>query len=235
ALAVEALAALRNETSASDSTQQISRGLQYLLTHKDRYAMWYSTQATQNVLEAMIAALPPGQEQSSAATASVVVNGKAVSLIQLPAGNMVVGPTILELGEYLQKGTNQIEIVRPGGLSAMNAAVLSSFYIPWGESSATEQQNVQHGDTRALRLKVSFDHPDTSVDQPVVCQVQTERIGFQGYGMMMAEIGLPPGADVERASLEAALHYSGVNSYEVQPDRVVFYVWPNAGGSQFSF
>jgi hypothetical protein len=53
--------------------------------------------------------------------------------------------------------------------------------------------------------------------------------------MMMAEIGLPPGANVERDSLEAARGYLGVQGYEVQPDRVVFYVWPSAGGSQFTF
>jgi len=235
ALAVEALAVLRNKAAASNTTEQVGRGLQYLLGHKDRYAVWYSTQATQNVLEAMIAALPPTQEQPSAGEASVVVNGRAVSSIQLPSGDTLVGPAVFELGQYLQKGANQVQIVRQGGLSAVNAAVLTSYYIPWSQSSATLEQGVQHGDTRALRLKVSFDHPDAKVDEPVLCTVQTERIGFKGYGMMMAEIGLPPGVDVDRDSLEAARQFSGVYGYEVQPDRVVFYVWPSAGGSQFTF
>jgi hypothetical protein len=55
--------------------------------------------------------------------------------------------------------------------------------------------------------------------------------------MVLAEIGLPPGADVDRASLEAALE-SGDGSlyrYEVQPDRIVAYLWPSAGGSRFDF
>jgi len=54
--------------------------------------------------------------------------------------------------------------------------------------------------------------------------------------MMLAEVGLPPGAEVDRASLEAVKESGeGVGSYEVQPDRVVFYVWPIAGGSKFGF
>ena len=57
ALAVKALSELQTKRPEQDVPDMISRGLQYLLTHKDRYAMWYSTQATQNVLEAMIAAL----------------------------------------------------------------------------------------------------------------------------------------------------------------------------------
>jgi len=53
---------------------------------------------------------------------------------------------------------------------------------------------------------------------------------------MLAQVGLPPGAEVDRASLEAAKESGeGVSSYEVLPDRVVFYVWPAAGGSEFEF
>lgn len=62
------------------------------------------------------------------------------------------------------------------------------------------------------------------------CDVQVERIGFIGYGMMVAEIGLPPGTEVDRQSLQD----SG-QQFEVQPDHVVFHVWPSAGGTKFSF
>ena len=55
--------------------------------------------------------------------------------------------------------------------------------------------------------------------------------------MMLAEIGLPPGADVDRASLERAMKESNgaINHYEVLPDRLVVYLWPRAGGATFSF
>jgi CD109 antigen len=235
ALAVQALSGLGKRTGVTNNDEQIGRGLQYLLGHKDRYALWYSTQATQNVLEAMIAAMPPAREAPSAGSAaSVVVNGRTVSAIQLPPGDSLVGSAVVELGQYLQKGVNQVQLLREAGLPAVNAMVLTSYYIPWTASSGTLGESVQRGDTRAVRLRVSFDQPETKVDDFVICHVQTERIGFKGYGMMMAEVGLPPGTDVERDSLEAARQF-GVQSYEVQPDRVVFYVWPQAGGSQFTF
>ena len=55
--------------------------------------------------------------------------------------------------------------------------------------------------------------------------------------MMLAETGLPPGAEVDRGSLEKALHDSAweINQYDILPDRVVVYLWPRAGGSKFSF
>lgn len=55
--------------------------------------------------------------------------------------------------------------------------------------------------------------------------------------MMLAEIGLPPGADVDRASLDAAMKGSdwSISQYDVLPDRVIVYLWPRAGGTKFDF
>jgi hypothetical protein len=55
--------------------------------------------------------------------------------------------------------------------------------------------------------------------------------------MMIAEIGLPPGAEVDRSSLEPLLEDSslGVERYDVLPDRLLLYLWPKAGGESFTF
>jgi hypothetical protein len=214
----------------------ISRGLQYLLSHKDRYAVWYSTQATQNVLEAMIAAMPAAGDAAKATQASVKVNGRLVKTVQLPNPREASGPVTVALGNALEKGENKIEVVSGANAAAMNATVFTSYYLPWGESSSTTEENLLSGEKRALRLKVLYDRLEAKAGETVHCEVESERIGFKGYGMMLAEVGLPPGAEVDRASLEAVKEMGeGVGSYEVQPDRVVFYVWPIAGGSKFGF
>jgi hypothetical protein len=55
--------------------------------------------------------------------------------------------------------------------------------------------------------------------------------------MLLAEVGLPPGADVDRASIERAMKEagSGLSRYDILPDRLVFYLWPHAGGTRFDF
>ena len=111
----------------------------------------------------------------------------------------------------------------------MNASLITSYYLPWADSQATNEENFRSGPTRALRLKAGFDHNSGKPGDRIHCSVEVERIGFQGYGMMLAEIGLPPGAEVDRASLEES------GSYEVQPDRIVFYLWPQAGGTKLGF
>jgi hypothetical protein len=235
ALAVEALAKLEEKQPDTDTAQQVSRGLQYLLSHRDRYSVWYSTQATENVIEAMIAAMPAGDETAGPSIADIVVNGHSVSTLQLREASAIVGPATLELAQYLHAGHNTVQVVRGANSSAMNALVITSHYIPWKDSHSTAGENFISGDTRALRLKVQYDHTDPRPDEAVKCHVETERIGFRGYGMMLAEIGLPPGSDVDRESLETARGTGAIQGYEVQPDRVVFYVWPEASGSRFEF
>jgi hypothetical protein len=90
---------------------------------------------------------------------------------------------------------------------------------------------------QALRLAVHFDKTQASPGDAIDCRVEVERIGGQGWGMMLAEIGVPPGSDVDRASLENAVAASGwqLNHYEVLPDRILVYVWPSAGGTKFHF
>ena len=77
---------------------------------------------------------------------------------------------------------------------------------------------------------------EARIGDEITCRVKAERVGFHGYGMMLAEIGLPPGAEVDRASLETAMTESGwaISQYDILPDRVVVYLWPRAGGVDFS-
>lgn len=235
ALAVKALSDLQKARPERDVPDLISRGLQYLLTHKDRYAMWYSTQATQNVLEALIAALPPSPEGVAASEATLKINGRATRSIRLPNPQKAVGPVTIPMPSDLAKGANTIEVVRSGSQGAINSSLVTSYYIPWTDSEASHNGGFRSGETRALRYKVDFDDVEPKRGSEVHCTVEAERIGFRGYGMMLAEVGLPPGAEVDRASMEKAESAPGVFGYEIQPDRVVFYVWPTAGGTAFSF
>jgi hypothetical protein len=80
------------------------------------------------------------------------------------------------------------------------------------------------------------------VGDTVSCHVTAERPGADlqtlwNYGMLLAEIGLPPGVDVDRQSLEDARMESGyaLNHYDILPDRILCYVWPHTGAVNFSF
>ncbi|HEY6967919.1 MAG TPA: alpha-2-macroglobulin family protein [Candidatus Angelobacter sp.] len=234
-LAVRALAHIPHEKENPDK-QYLDRGLMYLLSNKDRYGIWYSTQATLNVLRGIVDALPVVAEPAhSAGPTEIWINGKIAATVQLPASRTFSGPLTTNISALLAPGSNKIEVRRQSDSSPLEAQVFSTHYIRWADSQATKNTGFKIGDTRALRLNVSFDHVESQMGKSIQCTVDAERIGFEGYGMMLAEIGLPPGADVDRESLQQAMGNSGVSEYDVLPDRVVVYLWPRAGGSKFNF
>lgn len=97
--------------------------------------------------------------------------------------------------------------------------------------------NIRTGDRDALALRVIYDQTGLQPGNDIHCRVHAERIGFRGYGMLLAEIGLPPGAVVDRSSLEKAMNDAdwNISQYEIRPDRLVVYLWPKAGGTDFDF
>jgi Large extracellular alpha-helical protein len=232
ALAVEALA-FAGKTSPDDL---VSRALLFLLRHKDRYGVWYSSQATVNVLDALVTVLEK-REPSRAiegSPADVFLNGKQIASVSMPAPDKLTNPITIDLAPFLSIGTNRIQIRRTSGSQQASAQLVASHYEPW--PAASEMNKLTTASAGSLKLRVNFDKTEAKIGKEITCTVEAERAGFRGYGMMLAEIGLPPGADVDRASLERAIQTaSGLDQYEVLPDRLVVYLWPRAGGARFQF
>ena len=246
ALVVQALAryesAARRVSSAtalSPDDQLINRGLLFLLREKDRYGVWYSTQATINVLDTLLSLLARATTPtlSAARTTTIVVNGRDVRSIEMPEPQRLVNPIAIDISQFMQRGTNQIQIRRAPGSTPASMQAVAAYYLPWSESVATQEKNWRSNGVSGLRLVTKFDKTEGRISDQIDCHVEAERIGFSGYGMMLAEIGLPPGADVDRASLETAMKESdwAISQYDILPDRVIVYLWPRAGGTKFDF
>jgi uncharacterized protein YfaS (alpha-2-macroglobulin family) len=232
-----AIKALQSDTPARRENEAIiSKSVYWLLRNKDRYGVWLSTQATVNVLDAFVA-LAANDKTTAETKAEVFVNGQRASTITLPPSNQLSNPLVLDLTLQLATGNNRIEIKRPSNAALATAQLVETHYLPWSKSLATQAENFKPGASRALRLAVNFDKTEAKIGDDIICKVEAERVGHHGYGMMLAEVGLPPGADVDRASLELAVKNAGyaINHYDVLPDRVIFYLWPSAGGCKFSF
>lgn len=218
----------------------IDGGILYLLHNQDQYGIWYTTQATINVLSAMaesIASSSVVAESNVGSSASLLVDGKAVAELPLPPANELSAPVVVDLSKSLGPGEHRIQVSRAPGAAKASVQIAATYYVPWTQYRASQALWREKGSAEALRLSVKYDKTNASVGEAVTCTVKAERVDFRGYGMMLAEIGLPPGAEVDRASLEKAMKDSGwdVNQFDVQPDRVIVYLWPRAGGTSFSF
>jgi hypothetical protein len=237
--------ALARSARDGDAETLLSRGLLFLLRNEDHFGVWYSTSATINVLEtmAMLSSRRDGGAASlaggatSVTKATITVDGQAATEVDLPQENALVGPTLVDISKFVGPGKHEIGIRRVAGSSSASVQAIADYYVPWTAESAESDLLRQAKAPDALRLAVHFDKQTANIGEIVKCSVAVERIGFRGYGMLLAEIGLPPGAEVDRGSLDETMKSSGwdISSYDVLPDRLVLYLWPHAGGTEFSF
>jgi hypothetical protein len=241
--AADTSAKLESDASSNPKTETrnprlIGRGLLFLLRSKDRYGVWHSTQATVNVLDALVLLARARDTSAGDARAEVFVNGRSAGAAALPADARSDAPVALDLTPFVTAGANRVEIRGLKNFSdAAAAQVVTTYYLPWQHSAADGTERGTARTSRSLRLAVSFDRVRAAVGDEIVCRVEAERVGHGGYGMLLAEVGLPPGADVDRQTLERAMKEAdwGLSRYDVLPDRLVLYLWPNAGGTRLSF
>jgi hypothetical protein len=229
-LVVSALSAWRaSHPDATTLDPVIRRGLVFLLRSRDRYGSWLSTQSTVRVMRAMADAAPhPGPLGGSGGSIDIRVNGKIARSVTMPRDSKSTDPIIVDVSTFLRAGETQVELEPTAGTQNAMMLFSSTYWLPW--------TNAQPRTSGELRLSVRFDRLDAPAGEPVRCSVKAERVGFRGYGMMIAEVGLPPGAEVDRESLESVIDETpGLDRYDVLPDKVLFYLWPQAGGAVFDF
>lgn len=225
-----------NPRSAIRIPQLLDGGLLYLIRQKDRYGVWESTQATVNVLNALVTIFS-NQDPGNALAAGgdglveISVNGRSAASVSIPAGRLN-NPILVDIGPLLAPGANTVELRRNKASRLASVQAVSTFYVPWSYAQAAHRANAANS---PLNLAVSFSKNQTAINEEIVCKV--EAVGRNYGGMLLAEIGLPPGADVDRASLERAMTDSGwsLSRYDVLPDRLIVYLWPQAGGTKFEF
>ncbi len=225
ALVLQALLKDEGGRMKDENKNLISKATMFLLKYKDRYGVWYSTQTTINVLDAFLASLSESKNQ----TISVKLNGEKLQEFAVSA--VQIEPIIIPLSDKLSNA-NRLDITSSEN-SALMSQIVKTHYIDWKNSEST---NRSVNDSRAIRLDYKCDKLNAKIMENITCSVEAERIGFKGYGMLLAEIGIPPGANVSRESLEEAFKNDwSLSRYDILPDRIVVYMWAKAGGSKFNF
>ena len=221
ALAVQLL----DRAAQAEDRGLANRGLEFLIEQKDRYGAWYSTQTTVNVIDALLL-LASRETTGSQAPLRVAVNGSPQAL---PTNAVqTLGPQALDISSLAHPGKNTIEI--SGGNGTLSSAqTVTDYYVHWNSPLATPKAG-------PLKLSVTCDRTHLEVGAKATCTVLAERVGSAGHGIMIAEIGIPPGVDVDREGLQKQMSESGwdLSSFDVLQDRIVVYLWPRAGGTKFS-
>ncbi len=228
------LQSLIEQTATSDKNellkdQTINQTLLFLLNNKDRYGVWLSSQATINVLKAMMSIISQSGSKTSN-QAEIYVNDKLAKTIKLPSTNEIANPINVDLTEFITETNNKVEIRQAEGSSQ----IVSKYYLPWDIYNLQAKQL----ENKDLLFDINFDKTNSKINEDISCLVKVGRYSQNSQGMLLAEIGLPPGANVERADLERLKESLGsqFSHYDILPDRLVVYLWPSKNNSlEFSF
>jgi hypothetical protein len=226
ALVVSALARWRKAGHGDAALNTlIDRGALFLLQNAEAGGAWGTSQATTRALMALLESWT-SDNSAKAAQVEIRVNGVSGGMVLLPAGRAARAPLRLDISRLLRPGANEITLT--GFESrAQQVQLTAAWYQPWGPKRPAKDLDIQ----------VRYNTLTAAINDPVICDVTISRPSFRGYGMMIAEVGLPPGAEVDRGVLEDLIDdpNNGVDSYEVEPDHVTFYVWPRAADVKFHF
>jgi len=199
-LAAKALVEAR-QIGVEGLDQALGRAISGLLRLKDRDGLWPSTQA---VIRALVA---------FRAVAGRADQPVEVRLNGLDSPSAAPGDPV-DVGELIRSGANRLELNSPGWAMAQ---VVVEYAVPWSDKPRRDQN---------LVFDVRYQQTRLQVGQTAEVLVEAGRSRGSG-GMLIAEIGLPPGSEVDRVSLEN-LRTQGVYHYDVLPDAVILYLWPRA-------
>ncbi|MBK8810660.1 MAG: carboxypeptidase regulatory-like domain-containing protein [Acidobacteria bacterium] len=216
ALALQAFTNMKSGEESARFENLKSGAVLFLLRSKDRYGVWHSTQTTVNVLDALVlfesAVSRPANKVDR--KAEIFVNGRRLAEVPL-AGATLAKPLVVVATKFLVGERNRIEI-RSETSEFLLAQTVATHFVDWEAAPS---------DNRFFDFDVEFDKLNGKIGEEIVCRVNAAS-RFRYWGMAIAEVGLPPGAEVDRAGLVRARNAGALSSFDILPDRVVIYFWP---------
>ena len=213
-LAVQLLARLEGQAELARA------GAAWLLENKLTDGAWSTTQATVQALRALVVTLRQ-EARDFGSLGSEDVDQLEIQigerLVTMPASTPAQGgPRRLVLdvstraGEAVELGLNS--------RAPVFVQVSAVTWVPW--SSVTDV-----GQHERLDFDVDCGRGRVAVGETVSCRAEITRSG--SGGMLVAEIGIPPGVQVDRSQLRAARGWAW--QWSIDEARVLAYVYPDRG------
>jgi hypothetical protein len=221
ATAVVSLALMQAQAFAAD----VGGALDWLISKKDAQGNWgYSTQATVLTLKALIASLSSGSA-TTAANVKVLLDGEEIARRDFDDLNADVLWQV-DLSDRVDEGEHEVSLVYEG-VGNLMWQLAGTHYLPW-DMVPPEPEG-------PLAIDVVYDKTELATDDVINVRVTVSNSDPSETGMMMAELGLPPGFDLDTSKLDAILGWGQVARYEKTALRLVVYLEPIKPGSPVVF
>jgi len=192
--------------------EAVNKVINYLIHSKDPYGTWHSTQATVMALKTLLQSVGKAARETQATMTISINDKKAAALEVTPATSDVLRQ--VELKEFVKKGTNKIRIELEGK-GALLYQIVRKYYMPWKKEKPEKE---------LLSIAVDYDRTELTKNDMVTCKVKItcERPGIAN--MVIVDLGVPPGFEVQAGDLEELVGSKVINKFNLTGREVIIYI-----------
>jgi 5-hydroxyisourate hydrolase-like protein (transthyretin family) len=205
---------------ADQHRELAQHALDFLIGQMDSDGGFHTTQATVLALQALLMGAKLGAEGSDA-TVNVVLDERQPQALTITQENFNVVQEVQF--DDLAAGEEHEISVAVVGERRLNYQVVTEYYVPW-EKVAPQAVTP---DKPALHMEVSYDRTELVTGETVKAEVRFE-IEAPGEpaeaGMLLVDVGVPPGFDPLTEDLEALVNEGMIDRYELTERQILFYL-----------
>ena len=216
ATGLAALALIHSGTHPGEATEVLN----YLIAAKDPNGTWYSTQATTLALQALLDA-QKGSTQKVNAELSVFCNGEHVAGLAIDEDNSDV-VHFVSLKPRVREGSNEVRITFDGEGTSLYQ-ITSKYYLPWKGGPEGRE---------AVDIDIEYDKTELAVDDMVTANVTVRNVTPARMGMVLVDIGIPPGFEVQAGDLAELVGSRIIQKYTLTGRQVIIYLEELAAGQE---
>lgn len=191
------------------------KGLAWLFEQKDIRGTCRSTQATVLAIKALTTGTDePGSNNAKSSRIDVTVNNRSAGSIEITSDMRDLLYT-KNLTSYLQQGENKIHITQNQAIE-LPYSLVGTYWVPGTPTDTSSEKD--------LKLKVNYDKDHLTVDDVLTCNVQVNKRGDNPSGMVIINLGVPPGFMVDTSIFEHLVKSGILARYEVNANRYILYI-----------
>ena len=201
----------------------VSQALTWLIQQKSPNGIWPSTQATVMALKALLAATASATQEVNAEV-SVLINGEVAGGFALTPENSDVLQQV-DLKRYVREGANEIQLRFTGEGSSLYQ-IVSKYYLPW------EKPPVEG---KLLSIDVAYDRSQLAKDDVVTCSVTIANNRPGSAQMVIVDLGIPPGFEVQTGDLDELVGSKVFEKYNLTGRQIIVYLEEVEHGKPIEF
>lgn len=195
--------------------QTANGALAYIVSQKDSFGAWQTTQATILSLKALLLAATQGAAGGQEATVRVLFNGEETDPIHITPANADV-VHLVTFTDKARPGDNFLNL-EVEGQRALQYQVISEYYLPWElVPEAVEEE--------AMAIEVGYDRTELAVNDVVTARAWIRLLQEGVARMVLVDLGIPPGFSVLSEDLDRLVERGVIARYELAGRQVIVYL-----------